>query len=323
MDPDQPKSLPFSFKRQDPIQRQRNNSPKPRFFDSANPHPRANNNNDLIQTQSFRLTENAFHPNPSIKNSKPLFPSLNQAHPDPSQRLRQQNSQIARPIFGSHIKAAFKIEENASIQARQSSPLGHPSQQAHIPTFEDAVELDTKQYSPTFSLNVLQHPFPSLISRSSASHPFTGQQQSSHSNGSTSSYPVQNFPESPSKCRVRFARHYHQLIDDIQYESSHIRASSRASTSQSEIGFQSQSQQATPPQPHRTHPIKRSRSQSIVLLPIDNDDERNTSAALLTMTNNANSLRMAKFEIAEGVCSLVFCFVWLFNSTRLISQYAF
>jgi hypothetical protein len=33
----------------------------------------------------------------------------------------------------------------------------------------------------------------------------------------------------------------------------------------------------------------------------DTEEDVNTSAALLTMTNNVNLLRMAKFEIAEGV----------------------
>jgi hypothetical protein len=33
----------------------------------------------------------------------------------------------------------------------------------------------------------------------------------------------------------------------------------------------------------------------------DAEEDVNTSAAILTMTNNSNMLRMAKFEIAEGV----------------------
>lgn len=195
-EPDQPKLLPFSFKRQDPVQiqvqKQRNNSPKPGFFD--NPNPRVNNNsNDLIQTQSFRLPENVSY-KPPIKNSKPFFPS--QAHPDPSQLNRRPNSQISRPIFGSHIKAPLKIEENASIEARESSPLAH---QAHILTSDEA-DVDIKQY-PLLSTSGIHQPFSSLVANSSASR-ITDRQQFAHSNdfvSSSSSYPVQNFPESPSE----------------------------------------------------------------------------------------------------------------------------
>ena len=48
-------------------------------------------------------------------------------------------------------------------------------------------------------------------------------------------------------------------------------------------------------------------------LDIDNtDDDINTSAALMTMTNNANALKMAKFEIAEGVRFFIFIFIFIF-----------
>ncbi|KIM90094.1 hypothetical protein PILCRDRAFT_171861 [Piloderma croceum F 1598] len=276
----QPKLLPFSIKRQDPIQI-RNNSPKPGFFE--NPNSRVNSsNNDLIQTQSYGLPENGSYKQ-SIKNSKPFFSS--QPHSDPNRRT---NSQIARPIFGSHFKVPLKFEENASIHARESSPLGH---QAHIPT-SDETEVDTRQYSPP-SNNRLQHPFPPLIVSSTAPR-LSGGQQSAHSNGfalsssSSSSHPVPNFPESPN---------------DIQFESSHVRASSRASTNESNA--LSQSHHATPPhpQPHaNAYTSNRSRSQSVLMLPlgIEDTEDVNTSAAILTMTNNANLLRIAKFEIAEG-----------------------
>jgi hypothetical protein len=186
----QPKLLPFSIRRQDPIQI-RNNSTKPGFFENSN--YRVNrSNNDLIQTQSYALPENESY-KPSIKNSKPFFSS--QAHSDPN---RRPNSQIARPIFGSHIKGPLKFEENASIHARESSPLGH---QAHIPTF-DETEVDARQYSSP-SNNRLQQPFSPLILNSTASRIPSGQ-PSAHSNGftlssSSSSHPVPNFPDSPGE----------------------------------------------------------------------------------------------------------------------------
>jgi hypothetical protein len=189
----QPK-LPFSIKRQDPIQI-RNNSPKPVFFE--NPNSRVNSsNNDLIQTQSYDLPENGSYKQ-SIKNPKPFFSS--QAS-DPN---RRPNSQIARPIFGSHIKVPLKFEEITSIHARDSSPLG---QQAHIPTF-DETEVDTRQYSSP-SNNRLQHPFSSVVVSSTAPR-LPGGQPSAHSNGfalpsSSSSHPVPNFPESPSEKSISF-----------------------------------------------------------------------------------------------------------------------
>jgi len=184
----QPKSLPFSIKRQDPIQI-RNNSPKPGFFGNTNSRADSSNN-DLIQTQSYGLPENGSYKQ-SIKNSKSVFSS--QAHSDPN---RRPNSQIARPIFGSHIKVPLKLEENASIYARQSSPLGD---QAHIPTF-DETEVDNRQYSPP-SANRLQQPFSHLIASSTALRTQDGQ-LSAHSNGfslssSSSSHPVPKFPQSP------------------------------------------------------------------------------------------------------------------------------
>ena len=198
-EPDQLKSLPFSFKRQDPVSvpKQRQNNSK-------------NNENDPgpVQTQSFRLPENISHQQPSSKHlnssSKPSFSSLPQAFMDHS---RRPSSHIARPIFGSHFKASFKTEENASNQGRASSPLVH---QAHIPPFHTKIEQDheeheepqaqASQYSPPSSNTIKQHPFPSLLSSFSA-RPSSGGQPPSHVNhfSLSSSYPVQKFPESPSK----------------------------------------------------------------------------------------------------------------------------
>jgi hypothetical protein len=73
----------------------------------------------------------------------------------------------------------------------------------------------------------------------------------------------------------------------------------------------SQSNHATPPhpQPHaNAYTSNRSGSQSVLMLPLgieDTEEDVNTSAALLTMTNNTNLLRMTKFEIAEEVCVII------------------
>ena len=222
------KPLPFSFKRpnfQNSTQKPRNNN------NNIGPRKPANltNEADSPQTQSFRLPENQTsislkQPTGNINSiSKPFFsltPHL-QSHSDSaptSSRLRHPSSHIARPIFGSHAvknKPSFKTELNENsaamiqvgrrelspfrggYQAHTPAPLNDPKPEPELEGQVQEYPLDAVKQEQPFTLALLSNSPRLSSSNGQPSLPF------SHS-PSSSAYPVQNFPESPSSSPLIF-----------------------------------------------------------------------------------------------------------------------